>query len=84
MWVIFTHLKLGFAVARHNFKWVKIEIRWLGRKMNIDYVLLTVTHRQYHKGLKEMYGGLNCSAHSVICTWLTSGLCRIWIESIII
>ena len=22
---IFTHLKLGLAVARHNFKWVKIE-----------------------------------------------------------
>ena len=24
MWVIFTHLKLWVAVARHNFRWVKI------------------------------------------------------------
>ena len=24
IWVIFTHLKLWVAVARHNFKWVKI------------------------------------------------------------
>ena len=26
MGVIFTHLKLGVAVARHFFKWVKISI----------------------------------------------------------
>ena len=26
MWVIFTHLKLCVAVARLNFKWVKIKI----------------------------------------------------------
>ena len=26
IWVIFTHLKLWVAVARHNFKWVKITI----------------------------------------------------------
>ena len=25
-WVIFAHLKLWDAVARHNFKWAKIEI----------------------------------------------------------
>ena len=27
--VIFTHLKLWGALARHNFKWVKIEVRWV-------------------------------------------------------
>ena len=26
IWVIFTHLKLWVAIARHNFKWVKIWI----------------------------------------------------------
>ena len=26
MWVIFKHLKLWVAVARHNLKWVKIKI----------------------------------------------------------
>ena len=25
IWIIFTHLKLWVAVARHNFKWVKIK-----------------------------------------------------------
>ena len=24
MWLIFTHMKLWFAVARHTFKWVRI------------------------------------------------------------
>ena len=28
--VIFTHLKLWVAVARHNFKWVKIEKKLAG------------------------------------------------------
>ena len=27
IWIIFTHLKLGIASARHNFKWVKIPIK---------------------------------------------------------
>ena len=26
IWIIFTHLKLWIASARHNFKWVKIQI----------------------------------------------------------
>ena len=26
IWIIFTHLKLWIATARHNFKWVKIQI----------------------------------------------------------
>ena len=26
MWAIFSHLKLWVAVARHNFKWVEIQI----------------------------------------------------------
>ena len=30
IWLIFTHLKLWVAVARHNFKWVK----------NLDYLIL--------------------------------------------
>ena len=32
IWVIFTHLKLWFALARHNSKWVKIQIRLLCEK----------------------------------------------------
>ena len=27
IWIIFTHLKLWIASARHNFKWVKIQIK---------------------------------------------------------
>ena len=30
IWIIFTHLKLWIASARHNFKWVKIEIEQFG------------------------------------------------------
>ena len=26
IWIIFTHLKLWIASARHNFKWVKIQV----------------------------------------------------------
>ena len=26
IWVIFTHLKLSVAAAKHNLNWVKIEI----------------------------------------------------------
>ena len=32
IWVIFSHLKLWIAVARHNFKWVKNSIEELGRQ----------------------------------------------------
>ena len=28
IWIIFTHLKLWIASARHNFKWVKIQIEY--------------------------------------------------------
>ena len=27
IWIIFTHLKLWIASARHNFKWVKNQIK---------------------------------------------------------
>ena len=30
IWIIFTHLKLWIASARHNFKWVKIQIEYSG------------------------------------------------------
>ena len=30
IWIIFTHLKLWIASARHNFKWVKIQIELFG------------------------------------------------------
>ena len=30
IWIIFTHLKLWIASARHNFKWVKIQIESFG------------------------------------------------------
>ena len=32
IWIIFTHLKLWIASARHNCKWVKIEIEYLAVK----------------------------------------------------
>ena len=30
IWIIFTHLKLWIASARHNFKWVKTKIDQFG------------------------------------------------------
>ena len=30
IWIIFTHLKLWIASARHKFKWMKILIFWFG------------------------------------------------------
>ena len=30
VWIIFTHLKLWIASARHNFKWVKHQIKQFG------------------------------------------------------
>ena len=42
IWIIFTHLKLWIASARHNFKWVKIPIE-LAVKGLIDFFLLVLT-----------------------------------------
>ena len=38
-WVIFAHLKLWIAVARHNFKWVKIRYL-IGKTVNIQVSIL--------------------------------------------
>ena len=35
--VIFTHLKLCVTVARHNFKWVKIQISLAGKGLMVFF-----------------------------------------------
>ena len=41
IWIIFTHLKLWVASARHNFKWVKIKLNNLAVKgLSVSYLPL--------------------------------------------
>ena len=42
IWIIFTHLKLWIASARHSFKWVKIQIEWFGGERVKNQGLYTV------------------------------------------
>ena len=39
IWIIFTHLKLWIASARHNFKWVKILIEKFGGWRVIYFIM---------------------------------------------
>ena len=42
---MFTHLKLWIASARHNFKWVKIQIKY--HNTDVDYITLMKTDVDY-------------------------------------
>ena len=54
--IIFTHLKLWIASARHNFKWVKIQIELFGGKelsQNFVYTLFISTHTEINECLSS-------------------------------
>ena len=36
IWVIFNHLRLWIAVARHNLKWLEIQINSVGQGLNTE------------------------------------------------
>ena len=54
IWVIFTHLKLWVAIARHNFKWMKNKLgNTAGKGLTVNET--TVTPKNLNAF--ELFGG---------------------------
>ena len=73
IWIIFTHLKLWIASARHNFKWVKIQIEFGGQRVKHHYYhwrFISFTDYPHTSSRPVMWKGLQFS-QTTLFTFIT-------------